>query len=128
MSPPKYEIQYCKHNIITNLMNLKFPYANFNSDMPHSANNTFYLVKYWLTNSFIILNSQVDFDHEHVSHKKVKMQVIFCISFYPIYPLSSSRSFNRLSSLRAVLTGLQFIPFISSARSLDEMLMSLVMV
>lgn len=79
-------------------------------------------------NFSIILNSQVDFDHEHISHKKVKMQVIFCISFYPICPHSSSRSFSRLSSLQAVLTGLQFIPFISPARSLEEMLMSLVMV
>lgn len=48
MRPPQYEIQYCKHYIITNLMNLQFPDAKFNSDLPHGVNNAFYLVKYWL--------------------------------------------------------------------------------
>lgn len=56
------------------------------------------------------------------------MPEISYIYFYPIFSLSSPRSFNTVACLRAVLTGLQFIPFISPARSLEEMLMSLVTV
>lgn len=62
-------------------------------------------------NSFIP-NYPVDFNHKHVAHKKVNKKCKnYPTSYFVQYFPSPLLDLNRVGPLRAVLIGLQFIPF-----------------